>query len=142
METSLTSALIIRRSRGVAVCWPEKLTHMQLRPRRTRKDAPQRWCGGKKKTSFFWPTQINTSSLSRFLHKEAGFLSLQCSLLFFFLLPSAAHNSEQYMMAALKHRSGFRAGQDSSPSALCVEYCTGLNSACGRGEYASTPFLF
>lgn len=46
------------------------------------------------------------------------------------------------MMAALKHWSGFR-GQDSSPSALCVEYCTRFASAtaCGR-KNASTPFLF
>lgn len=63
---------------------------------------------------------------------------------FFFLLPSAAHNSEQYMMAALKHWSGFRAGQDSSPSALCVEYCTHFASAtaCGRKKMPPPPSFF
>lgn len=61
----------------------------------------------------------------------------------FFLLPSAAHNSEQYMMAALKHWSGFRAGQDSSP--VHFVYNIALISPLPLPvveKNASTPFLF
>lgn len=81
-------------------------------------------------------------------HKITFLLSLSSTktqVFFSFFAPSSffffsqPHTIVNTMMAALKHWSGFGAGQDSTPCALYAEYCTGLN--CGCGEDASSPFL-
>ncbi len=145
METSLTSALIIRRSPGVAVCRPEKLTHMWLWCKATEAWSRQDVAAGQGEGALLcWQTEIITKSLSCWVFPSQrdrfSFPPLLPPL--FFLLPSAAHNSEHYMTAALKHWGGFRE-QDRTPppSSLYVEFCTGLNCDCGRTEDASTPFL-
>lgn len=134
MEPALTSALIIRSSPAVAVCRSEKNTRMWLR-RLAKEDSGEDVApesnGGEKGPA----TLANSNSrkitflLSLSSTKKPVSFASFCSLLFFFLPPSVAHNSEHYIMAALKHWSGFSAGQDSAPPpcALCLEYCTGLN---------------
>lgn len=146
METSLTSALIIRRSPGVAVCRPEKHTHMWLWCKATHAQSRQDGASSRGGKSLVLLANSNNHKITFLLSlsytkRQVFFPSSAPSS--FFLLRSAAHNSEHYMMAALKHWSGFRAGQDSTPQCtLCWILHWSQLSDCGRREDASTPFLF
>ncbi len=138
METSLTSAHIIRRSPGAAVCRPERHAHMWLWCKAT--EELRCCCRSGGRASLCWQTQIITKSLSCWVlptqRDRFSFPPLLPPLFFFFPQPHTIVNT---MMAALNHRSGF-SEQDRTPPpiALYAEYCTGLNCLTD----ASTPFLF
>lgn len=131
METTLTSALIIRRSPGVAVCRLEKHTHMWLRCKAAEARRVDKMLLQARGKSLALLANSNNHKITfpaeSFPHKETGFLSPLCSLLFF-LLPSAAHNSEQYWWLPQSYGvdSVSRTGLH-TPTALYAEYCTGLN---------------
>lgn len=109
--------------------------------------------GGWERLLLCWQTENNhkiTFLLSPSHTKRQVFFpsSAPSSFFFFFLLPSAAHNSEHWWLpwsTGLDSVSRTRTPPPTptTPSALYVEYCTGLNRLTElRVEDASTPFLF
>ena len=114
METSLTSALIIRRSPGVAVCRPEKHTHMCLQCKAAEACRVDKMCMQLRGKSLALLANSNNHKITFLLspsHTKGQVFSPPLPLLppLFFFFPQP-HTIVNTMMAALKHWSGIRTG--------------------------------
>lgn len=145
METSLTSALIIRRSPGVAVCRPEKNTRMWLWNKVAEAHTvDERWQVRGRSLALLvnWNNHKLTFLVSPSHTKRQVFFALSAPSSFFLLL-SAAHNSEHYGYGCSQTLEWISNGTGLyPPSAHYVEHCTGLNCLTVAELKIPSPFPF